>query len=350
MIRDWLLSEIIRHKKALKTNPDDEARLIYTNVRGVIETEHVLVFSNEHIIPAIFKAPVGTLFLIDEIGQVADKFDLKKDVFSSDLTSDENGVTEVINTFPVLMDKQRHFNFDFVFTAPSIKRVPDLIRNIAEFGYKHKNLSSLGLKGFYIQGQHIGESTGAADSNFLKKTIKKMPKEVFKLYHSTTTGKFNVSPVKDAKLYKHPAVIMLVFILAISFYALYNLDIVPESEEKTEPNTTTVKTSFATKEEALAATIGKVDPNAYLLEQNLNVVSIHGSYRPYYIVGTCDKQTTIISSGLINDKGLHYNNRVIPHFKGECPKPIEDSIEDHVFSGGMDTVDKGVEFMGQTIN
>lgn len=361
MIRDWLLSEIKRHKQALKTNPDDEARLIYTNVRGVIETEHVLVFSNDHIIPAIFKAPIGTLFLIDEIGQVSDKYDFKKDVFSSDLKSEENGVTEIVNTFPVLMDKQRHFNFDFVFTAPSIKRVPDIIRNISEYGYKHKNLSSLGLKGFYIQGQHIGESTGSADSHFLKKTIKRMPKEVFKLYHSTSTGKFTVSPVKDAKLYKHPAVITLAVILGISGYAFFNMSIIPNTDDikKSEPTSQTIvdnnvnvaNKSFSTPE-AAAQNAGIVieDSNYYLIRDMTNIVSIHGEFRPYYIVGNCEKQTVIKSSGFIDSKGLRYNNNIIPYFKGVCPPPVEKDIETAVFEGGGETVSKSVEYMGNTIN
>lgn len=220
MVRDWLMPAIA------------DKRRVLTNIRGIKPTEHIIVCGNDDILPAIFTQPSGTLILIDEIGAVylvtKQRLGLKTEsalethIFDTHLTTKENKlnddgqtirVDQPVETLSALYQVHRHLNFDIVATAPSAKFIPSTYQAISEWGYKHRDLSSLGFKGLYMQGQHRGASNGTAASDFSSKKFRRMPKNVFALYESTTTGKAKSSAVKDAKIYKNPAVLFLVLII-----------------------------------------------------------------------------------------------------------------------------------------
>ena len=359
MVRDWLLKTVDDHKKAIKkakkeNKPIPTLRTIYTNIRGIQEDENILVFNNDNIIQAMFKAEHGSLFLIDEIGQVTDKFDIKKAVFDSDLVSDENGMVERIVTLPVLLDKRRHFNFDIIVAAPSIKRIPEQFRLLAEYGYKHKNLGTLGLKGLYIQGQHIGEDTGGSESHYLKKKIRWMPKRVFSFYQSTSTGKAHESPVGDAKLYKNPVILGMFLFIGVSIYFFFNMDF--GISEKGEANLEGVEAVEAQIGEGVNTPKGvetikevpfkPVDVNYYLISDDTKTVAVRGSYtdskRGFYVVGTCEKQVVInmdVKTQIIK-RGIIYNGNLIPFGHSECPREIEEteSFADGTLKNGAENL------------
>lgn len=219
MVRDWL-------EPAIK-----EGRRVLTNIRGVKPSETVAVVPSSKLIEKMFLVPTGTLILIDELGEVFGKqgFDYRKyKATDSALQTDENGEITIIDNLPLLFDKHRHLNLDIIGTAPTIKRVPDLFRAVAEYGYKHKNLATLGIKGFYMQGQHLGDAS-PNDSNYIARKMKRMPKHIFALYQSTATGAAKDSAI-STPLYKHPYVIGMLIALGLAYYFMKDVAILPTTE------------------------------------------------------------------------------------------------------------------------
>lgn len=206
MVKDWLMPAILSNRPVL------------TNIRGVKQTDNITVVASSKIVDAMFLVKPGTLILLDELGQCFDGIDFKKYVApQSNVVLEDNDEKELIKTLTVFADKHRHFNLDIIGTAPSYKRVPDGFKSIAEYGYKHKNLESLGFKGWYLQGEHSGEDTGKSEGDITKRRMMRVKKQVFDYYQSTGTGEHKGSAVKSP-LYKHPAVL---FLFAVCLFVLY---------------------------------------------------------------------------------------------------------------------------------
>lgn len=135
-------------------------------------------------------APFGSAFLIDEIQTIyPQKFtaaDYKKIAYDSvELAADDNNRPEDVY---IAFEKHRHYNWDFVVTAPNIKKVPPIIRDISEVAYCHSNKGKIGLKGMYLEAMHNPDDSGKSESSWISHTIKRAPKKAFTLYKSTSTG------------------------------------------------------------------------------------------------------------------------------------------------------------------
>lgn len=83
--------------------------------------------------------------------------------------------------------RHRHFNWDVVLTTPDIKLFHSKIRSVAETAYLHKNQAIVGLRGRYLEGMHLASKNGSA-SDFFVVRGRKIPKWIFSLYQSTSTG------------------------------------------------------------------------------------------------------------------------------------------------------------------
>jgi len=109
-------------------------------------------------------------------------------------------------------DKHRHYNWDMVLTTPAYRKVRDDVKGVAEMSYKHKNLGLLGFGGRYIEGAHMADDDGGSPSHFIAVTPKKVKKNVFKIYDSTSTGQVRDTNAGIALL-KNPRVVMFLFII-----------------------------------------------------------------------------------------------------------------------------------------
>lgn len=135
-------------------------------------------------------APKGCAFLIDEIQTIyPQKYtptDYKALAYESPEAAqqDDNRPEDVYIAF----EKHRHYNWDFVVTAPSIKKVPAIIRDVSEVAYYHSNKGKIGLKGMYLEAMHNPDDSGKSESQWIMHNVKRAPKQAFALYGSTDTG------------------------------------------------------------------------------------------------------------------------------------------------------------------
>lgn len=167
-------------------------------------------------------APKGCAFLIDEIQTIyPQKFtlaDYKAIAYESTEAAkeDDNRPEDVYIAF----EKHRHYNWDFVVTAPSIKKVAPIIRDVTEAAYYHSNKGKIGLKGLYLEAMHNPDDSGKTESQWITHNIKRAPKQAFQLYGSTDTG-----IVKDTEsgknIFKQPKIIGITALFAVVL--IYNV-------------------------------------------------------------------------------------------------------------------------------
>ncbi|NCD26576.1 MAG: hypothetical protein EOL86_13425, partial [Deltaproteobacteria bacterium] len=109
--------------------------------------------------------------------------------------------------------RHRHFNWDIVLTTPDVKLFHGKIRSVSEAAFLHKNQALVGIKGRYLEGMHIASNNGLSSDLLIVRT-RKIPKWVFELYKSTSTG-----VVSDTKaglaFWKNPKIMGLLIFLAI---------------------------------------------------------------------------------------------------------------------------------------
>ena len=137
-------------------------------------------------------APKGAFFLVDEVQRIFPPSWRQSDLDRLDYpggpdVAKKDGRPETID---VAFDMHRHHNWDFVFTTPNIKKVHAVIRAAAETAIRHTNMGLLGIGGRYKTVLHLADNSGSSMSDVLQaKPFNRVPKYVFKLYDSTTTGK-----------------------------------------------------------------------------------------------------------------------------------------------------------------
>lgn len=215
-------------------------RVIVTNVRGV-SRERVLAEFDD--LPASFDVihvgdktpedlqkwakwfhwvPKGAFIFVDEAQLLFPKSWREQDLRALDYPG---GMTKAAEddrppNWELAWDKHRHWNWDFVLTAPAYKKIRDDIKSIADMAYKHKNLALIGWTGRYIEANHLPDDDGGSPSHFLSVNTKKVPDYVFRLYDSTATGAFSDTK-SGLSLFKNPRVLLLLGILAICFFVIF---------------------------------------------------------------------------------------------------------------------------------
>lgn len=207
-------------------------RVVVTNIRGVKtpqeisdiykfplhpDSQIITVDFNEegfNLIARFFHwAPLGALILMDE-GQRVYPTRLRN--FNEfDNPANDGRPKTVEDAF----DSHRHMNWDIYISTPNISKIHKEIRAVAEFGFRHKNLATVFsfLNGRYKRVVHNAENSGAALSNVISSTLKKMDKRCFDVYESTATGKTkDVS--SSVSLFKQPKVLLLLLVILYSFW------------------------------------------------------------------------------------------------------------------------------------
>lgn len=159
-------------------------------------------------------APKGVFFLVDEVQRIFPPSWRQSDLDRLDYpggpdVAKNDGRPETID---VAFDMHRHHNWDFVFTTPNIKKVHQVIRAAAETAIRHTNMAILGIGGRYKTVLHLSDNSGSSMSDVLQaKPFNKVPKYVFKLYDSTTTGKVS-DTIAGSSVLRDPKIL---FFLAV---------------------------------------------------------------------------------------------------------------------------------------
>jgi len=186
-----------------------DGRLIISNVRGICEDSIRAVYKD---LPESFSllfidtedsreeraklasfwlwAPHDAFFMIDEAQSIWRK-ELRKNelqALSHYQVPDDVEITDGKRPedFWEAFEKHRHYGWDFVLTCQDLKQLHSDIRMTAEMAYQHRNLADIGLKRRYLEVQHSAASNSTNRSDIRR--VRKIPKEHFSLYESTTTG------------------------------------------------------------------------------------------------------------------------------------------------------------------
>lgn len=163
-------------------------------------------------------APKGVFFLIDEAQSIFTDRWTVKDLVALDFPGgrDAAALADRPATWDDAFDMHRHYGWDMTLTTPNIKKIRTDIREVSEGGYKHRNLGILGFGGRYNEGFHDAQDNGLP-SQFISLTPKKISKEVWSLYDSTTTGTFT-DTLAGIKLWKDPKILLLVGVAAVALW------------------------------------------------------------------------------------------------------------------------------------
>jgi len=187
-----------------------DGRTICTNVRGLDDEQTIR--DNLKNVPESFKLihidtstsegrlklatffhwlPEDAYLLIDEVNTIYPTtlrpsdlalFDYPGGIDQAKIDKRPSNVTEAF-------EMHRHYNWDICCTTPHIRKVHAIIRGSAEGAYRHKNQAMVGLKGMYQEILHSADDDGKSKSNHLQMRQRRIKKNVFKLYKSTTTDK-----------------------------------------------------------------------------------------------------------------------------------------------------------------
>lgn len=153
-------------------------------------------------------APQGAYIFIDEVQRIWNPKATTKEIATLCLPPDEP-VNNRPENLEAAFDMHRHQNWDFCFTTTNIKKVHPIIRGNAEFGYRHLNMGLIGIKGVYKEVTHDSSNDGMSKANQISVQFKWIPKKVFKLYKSTTTGEVS-DTIAGKPLWKDPKILVLV--------------------------------------------------------------------------------------------------------------------------------------------
>jgi len=169
--------------------------------------------------------PLGDAIIIDE-GQMIypNRRDFKPE--SLDLSDDDNpvnpetGERERPSDIFQAIDMHRHYNWDGCVTTPHIKKLPDWFRSAVERAYRHDNRSHIPFqKGKTRIISHAPDMPVPAISKGVSVKTLRVPKNVFEVYGSTTTGEITKNVSRTNPL-RSPALILpaLVGILGVGYF------------------------------------------------------------------------------------------------------------------------------------
>lgn len=224
-------------------------------------------------------APVGTeenpgpFFLIDEAQSIFSSRWMAKDIAALDFPGgrDAAGAAKRPATWDDAWTMHRHYGWDFTLTTPNIKLIRDDIRLVSEGGFKHRNLGVIGLKGKYMEGFHDAQDSGQSASHFLSLVPKRIPKQVWGLYDSTTTGTFT-DTLAGISIFKDPKVMgllaLLTVALGVGWYGFVNSSLYKAaSKAKSNPVPSPVSAAVPVPQQA-----GAISPqkNPYPVPPNLS--------------------------------------------------------------------------------
>ena len=153
--------------------------------------------------------------------------DIVDDGYKDDLAlseRDSNGHIRYPRNIKDALMRHRKFNWDILLCTPDIAKVHSLIRSVAETAVQHRSLDSFPLPYFQrrprtFEHNSQDKGSGAKKGDIIKR--RKIPKDVFKLYKSTQTGKNNKSGVGASPIESNGFRFAVVLLLSILAYWIY---------------------------------------------------------------------------------------------------------------------------------
>lgn len=167
--------------------------------------------------------PNGALLVLDEAQSLFPKKWRQSDVDALDYLGgiDQASEDSRPHDWSTAWEMHRHYNWDIYLTTPSIKLIRPDIREVCEGAYRHKNLAVIGLKGRYLEGYHSADSNGSA-TDFITVERKRIRKETWGLYDSTTTG-INKDTSSATSLFKNGRLMLALLLCSGSLgYSVYS--------------------------------------------------------------------------------------------------------------------------------
>ena len=282
-----------------------DGRLIITNVRGfsaercrevlgekavpdhfeVMYVETESQSGRDHLARFYHWAPKGAFFLIDEVQRVFPPAWRQSDLDKLDYPggADKAQADSRPETVDVAFDMHRHHNWDFVFTTPNIKKVHAVIRAAAETAIRHTNMGLLGIGGRYKTVLHLADNSGTSLSDVLQaKPFNKVPKHVFKLYDSTTTGKVS-DTIAGSSIFKDPKILFLLGVLGFCFYFGF---LKPEYIDPPRKTISTAAAAAPAAGEVGAAPAADIRPSGAPAASAAGVLAI-GPFAGYRLIINC---------------------------------------------------------------
>jgi len=183
-------------------------------------------------------APKGALIFIDEGQRAFPKRTRDLGVYDYQGGQDQAEIDGRPATLEDAFDQHRHHNWDIYITTPNIGKVHPEIRQVCEYGYRHRNLTGLlpWYKNKWKEVQHDPSNSGQSASHSIGQPIlKQADTKYFDCYQSTQTGTAT-NDIKTPSILKQPKIIMFacVFAFAVS-YQVWFWFIKDSGEDITEP-------------------------------------------------------------------------------------------------------------------
>ena len=213
--------------EALKTD-----RTIVTNIRGFSDIDHLNDVYNLESASKIITVPHDqegfekmarfyhwvpkkAFILMDEGQRVYPSRLSKLSEFDLHHHDDPEWPKSVEEAF----DKHRHFGWDIYISTTNVAKIHKEIRQVCEFAYRHKNLTSVipFLGHSFKRVQHDPENNGKTLSNVISSSVKRIDKRAFDVYQSTTTGSADQAKSSNPFL-ANPK--LLIFIGVILFFGV----------------------------------------------------------------------------------------------------------------------------------
>jgi zona occludens toxin len=212
-----------------------KGRAIVTNVRGMSASRFESVYPEWSSYPDVIYvdtdttegrekmarwwhwAPFGAFLLFDEAQLLFPRAWKESDLRGLDYPGGQDQAKADGRPYNWLeaWTKHRHYNFDFVMTAPNIKLIRSDIREVCESGFRHVNLGLFGMEGLgYLEIHHQADDDGTTKIGELSRIRRKINKKVFATYDSTATGKFARTRSGKA-IWKHPRLLFPVGVLVL---------------------------------------------------------------------------------------------------------------------------------------
>lgn len=125
--------------------------------------------------------------------------------------------------FLTAFEMHRHFNWDMVLTTPNIKSIRPDIREIADGAYYHLNSKMIGMGGYFACHYHYADQSCTDSSTVTSQYRKKVPKWVFDLYGSTTTGEFSDTKSGKSIFATKWFIFLILFTIFMLSYSVYGV-------------------------------------------------------------------------------------------------------------------------------
>lgn len=236
-------------------------RTVVTNVRGFdsIETieqalnidipdsaELITIPHNKEGFEAMARfyhwAPKGALIFMDE-GQRIYSTRLKSltefDYPGGKVQAEKDGRPATLED---AFDQHRHHNWDIYITTTNIAKIHKEIRQVCEYGYRHRNLTGLlpWYKDTWKEVQHDPSNNGQSASHSIgQPKKKKADKRYFNCYSSTQTGEAT-NAIHTPSIFKQPKIAFFALIILCAVMYQFWFWLLKGDSETVEETTTKI--------------------------------------------------------------------------------------------------------------